>query len=109
MWTDDDHDHFLRPENDEDLDKIIAPLNLYKKNDKHWKTMYSDIKKCIEMFGYMNVSLYFDEYMKYGDHIEEFLYGGFWVNLREAEYNDGSIEFENATILFENGFMLIRH
>jgi len=109
MWTDDYHDHFVRPENEEELKEIIAPLNLYKKDNKNWIIMYSDIKKCIEMFGYMNVSLYFNEYMKYGDHLEEFLYGGFWVNLREAEYNDGSIEFENATILFENGFMLIRH
>jgi len=109
MWTDDYHDHFVRPENEEEFEEIIAPLNLYKKKDKKWGVMYSDIKKCIEMFGYMNVSLYYDDYMKYGDRIEEFLYSGFWVNIREAEYNDGNIEFENATILFENGFMNIRH
>jgi len=109
MWIDDDHDHFVRPKNEKEFEEIIAPLILYKKNNKKWEVMYSDIKKCIEMFGYMNVSLYFDEYMKYGDHIEEFLYSGFWVNLRDAEYNEGSIYFENATILFENGFMNIRH
>jgi hypothetical protein len=61
------------------------------------------------MFGCINVSLYHDDYMKYGDRIEEFLYSGFRVNLREAEFNDGSIEFENATMLFENRFMNIRH
>jgi len=108
MWTDDYHDHFVRPANKKELDEIIAPLNLYKKNDKRWKEMYSDIKKCIKMFGYMNVSLYYDDYMKYGDHIEEFLCG-FWVNLREAEYNEDSIEFKNASITIENGFMFIRH
>jgi hypothetical protein len=29
MWTDDYHDHFVRPENKKDLDEIIAPLVLY--------------------------------------------------------------------------------
>jgi hypothetical protein len=48
-------------------------------------------------------------YMKYGNSLKEFSYSAFWVNLREAEYNDDSIEFENATIIFENGFINIRH
>jgi len=46
--------------------------------------MHSIIKKCVKIFGYMNVSFFHDDYMKYGDHIDEFLVG-FWVNLKEAD------------------------
>jgi hypothetical protein len=107
IWMDDYHDHYVVPSNQEELEEIIEPLLLLKKGEKRWEDMYATIQKCIEIFGY-HISLYFDEYMKYGDHIEDFLYG-FWVNLREAEYNEeGSIEFENTTVFIENGFMLIR-
>jgi len=110
MRTDDYHDNFLRPENEEDLQELIGYVTFYYgKKDEKWQTMYSDIKKCIEMFGYVNVSLYFNEYMKYGDHIEEFL-AGFWVNLREADYTEeGCLEFENTNITIENGFMYIQN
>jgi hypothetical protein len=109
MYTDDYHDNFLRPENEKDLEEIIGYVNIFYGKNEKWQVMYSDIKKCIEMFGYMNVSLYFNEYMKYGDHIEEFL-SGFWVNLREADYKDeGFIEFENAYIMIENGFMYVQN
>jgi hypothetical protein len=108
MWADDYHDHFVRPENKKEFDELVAPLQLYNKDDKRWKKMYSIIKKCVKMFGYMNVSLYYDDYMKYGDHIHEFLCG-FWVNLREANFSEEEhLILENTTIEFENGFMFIR-
>jgi hypothetical protein len=108
MWTDDYHNNFVRPDNKEELEELVGPLFLYKENDKTWEKMYSDILQCIEIFGYGNVSLYHNDYMKYGDHLEPFLYG-FWVNLQDGKYNEGSIEFENATILIENGFMFVHN
>jgi len=69
--------------------------------------MYSNLLKSIELFGIRNISLYSNDYMKYGDGIEEFM-NGFWVNLREAEYNEGYISFENTMIEIENGYMFIR-
>jgi len=110
MWLDDNHDNYVNPENQEDLDELLNTVSIFifgnKKNS--YERMCNDIRKCVEIFGYMNVSIYFDERMKNGDHIEEFL-NGFWVNLRDGEYNDGSIEFEDATILIENGFMWVQH
>jgi len=37
MWIDDDHAHFVRPNNEKEFEEIIAPLILYKKNDKNGK------------------------------------------------------------------------
>ena len=108
IWTDDYHDNYVKPDNKEDLEELVAPLFLYKKDDKNWQKMYNDILKCCEIFGYSNVSLYHNDYMKYGDHLEPFL-SGFWINLRDGKYNDGTIEFENATILIEDGFMWVQH
>jgi len=108
VWIDDYHDNFVRADTMEELDELVAPLFLYKKKDERWLKMYNNIKKCIEMFGINNVSFYHNDYMKYGDHLEEFL-NGFWVNLREAEYNDGYIDFENHSMVIENGFLFITH
>jgi len=110
MKIDDYHDHFLCPENKKELEELTGWVTFYNgKKDKKWLAMYRDIKKCIEMFGYGNISLYHNEYMKYGDGIEE-IQNGFWVNLRDANYNDeGYLEFDNASIMIENGFMYIRN
>ena len=108
MRTDDYHDHYFCPENQEELDEMIAPLILFNKGQERWERMYKDILKCVEMFGYRNISLLQTQTMKYGDNIEWFL-SGFWINLKNAEYNDGYIEFENADITIENGFMFIRN
>jgi hypothetical protein len=60
------------------------------------------------MFGCKNISVYSNDSMMYGDGIEEFLMG-FWVNLKEADYNDeSSLELDNCSVLFENGFMFLR-
>jgi hypothetical protein len=77
MWADDYHDDFVRPDNKKELEELIAPLNFFMKNDKVWKKMGANINKCVKMFGYTNVSLYHNDYMKYGDHLEHFLYSGF--------------------------------
>ena len=108
MWVDDYHDNYFRPENQEELDEMLEPLMLLKKGNDRWERMHSSLLKCVEMFGYLNVSIMHTDTMKYGDRLDEFL-AGFWVNLKEAEYNDGNIEFENADITIENGFMFIRH
>ena len=104
MYTDDYHDNYFRPENQEELDEMLAPLILFNKGQERWEHMHADILKCVELFGYRNNSLLQTQTMKYGDNIEWSL-SGFWVNLKEAEYNDGRIEFENADITIENGFM----
>jgi len=108
MRIDDYHDNYVRAETIEELEELIAPLFLYNKEDKRWLKMHENILKCIEMFGILNISLYYNNYMKYGDHLEEFL-TGFWINLRESDYNDGCIDFENHQIEIENGFMFIGH
>jgi hypothetical protein len=60
------------------------------------------------MFGCKNISVYSNDYMKYSDGIEEFLMG-FWVNLKEADYNDeDSLELDGYSVFIENGFMFIR-
>ena len=108
MWTDDYHDDYVRPENMEELDELVAPLFQLLIKKERWLKMYENIKKCIEIFGFMNVSIYYHDDMKHGDRLEMFLHG-FWVNLREAEFNDGTIDFEGHEILIEDGFMFIRH
>ena len=108
MYMDDYHDNYVRPRTKEELEELVAPLFLYNEKDARWIKMYDNIQKCIEIFGYLNVSLYHNDYMKYGDHIEPFLHG-FWVNLQEAEYNEGCIDFEGHSITIENGFMFIQH
>jgi len=107
MWTDDYHNHYVRPETMEELEELIAPLILYKKGVDRWENMYRNILNCVEVFGFMNISLYQNDYLKYGDGIEEFLHG-FWLNLREADYNEGSVELENTTVTIEDGFMFVR-
>lgn len=107
LWMDDYHDNYIKPSNQEELDELIAPLILFNKGTKRWEAMYATILKCVEIFGYENISLYHTDYMRYGDHLETFL-DGFWVNLREAEYNEGYMELEDCTITFEDGFMFIR-
>jgi hypothetical protein len=108
MWTDDYHNNYVRCENLEELEEHCAPLFLYNKEDKRWIKMWSDIQEFCEYFGYLNISLYNNDYMKYGDGIEEFL-SGFWVNLKDAEYpdDDSCIMFERAYFRFENGFMFV--
>jgi len=110
MLTDDYHDHFLRPENEEDLQELIGWVTFYNgENDPKSNTMLEDIKNCIKIFGYENVSIYHNDYMKYGDGIEEML-SGFWVDLRNVNYDDeGYLELTNADITFENGFLYIQN
>jgi hypothetical protein len=108
MWTDDYHDHFVRCETLDELEEHCAPLFLYRKEDKQWIKMWSLLQECVKMFGCINVSVYSNDYMKYGDGIEEFLFG-FWVNLKEAVFTDDcSLELVKSTILFEDGFMFVR-
>lgn len=108
MLTDDYHEHFLRPENEGEFQELIQYVILYNENINKWHSMYNNIRNCSDMFGYKNISLYFNENMKWGDGIEEFQ-NGFWVNLREADYNnEGSFKFYNANIIIENGFMYIQ-
>jgi hypothetical protein len=108
MWMDDYHDNYVRPETMEEFEELVGPLFLYNKHDKRWLKMYENILKCIEIFGLMNVSIYHNDYMKYGDHLEPFLHG-FWVNLQEGEYNEGYIDLEGHSITIEDGFMFIKH
>ena len=108
MWCDDYHDNYVKPDNKKELEELIAPLILFRKEDKTWKKMHKVIKQCAKIFGYKNISLYHTDYQKYGDHLDTFL-AGFWVNLRDAEYNEGSIEFDENTILIEDGFMWVGH
>jgi len=107
MWIDDYHDHYVRCENLEELEEFCEPLFIHKKNDKRWKRMRSNVLKCAEIFGYLNISLFSNDDMKYGNGIEEFL-SGFWVNLKDADFNEGYLEIEETTITIENGFMFIR-
>jgi len=108
IWTDDYHDHYIYCETIEELEEFCSPLFLYNKEDEHWKKMWSLLQECTEMFGCKNISVYSNDYMKYGDGIEEFLMG-FWVNLKEADYNDeGSLDLDGHSVFIENGFMYIR-
>jgi hypothetical protein len=108
IYIDDYHDHYIRCETIKELKEFCSPLFLHKKNDKHWKKMWSLLQKCAKMFGCKNISVYSNDYMKYGDGIKEFLMG-FWVNLKEADYNDeGSLDLDNCSVFFENGFMYLR-
>jgi len=110
MWADDYHDNYVKPDNEEELDELLNPISIFifGKNKEIYDRMCADIRKCIEIFGYGNVSIYNDEKMERGEHFDEFL-NGFWINLRDGKYNDGTIEFENATILIEDGFMWVQH
>jgi hypothetical protein len=108
MRADDDHNNYVRCENLDDLENHCGPLVLYNKEDKRWIKMRSLIQECCEYFGYLNVSIYNNDYMKYGDGIDEFL-SGFWINLKDADYpdDDSSVNFGNAQVFIENGYMRV--
>ena len=112
MWQDDYHDNYVHPENEEELDELLNAVSIYltAKNRGMWQKMCEDIRKCAEIFGYINISVYSKENsLELGGRVEEFL-RGFWINLRDGEYNEGkSIYFENADIMIDNGFMFVQH
>jgi hypothetical protein len=108
MLKDEDHEHYFRPENEGELQELIQFVSLYEVENEKWHQMYKNIRNCTDMFGYKNISLYFNENMKWGDGIEEFL-NGFWINLREADYSNGEpFEFYKAKIMVEKGFLFVQ-
>jgi hypothetical protein len=88
MRQDDNHEHSVHCKTLEELEDICHCIDFYEAYNRHqngkegWEKHYEDILKSIELFGIMNVSLYFDEYQRYGDHLEELLLG-FWINLKK--------------------------
>jgi hypothetical protein len=111
MWQDDDHQNYVRFETLDEFKELCGWVEFYQaytllKNGKDaWNARYNDIIKSIELFGSMNVSVHYDEYMKMGDGLDEFM-SGFWINLKDAEYNDGCIKFETAENIFiQDGYL----
>jgi hypothetical protein len=109
MWQDDDHENYVRCESLEELGKEYGQaIFVFYRERKDWKPFFSLIKQCWYLFGFLNISTYSNEYIKYGDNDYEF-FRGIWVNLQEAKWNEGSIEFKNSHIdLIENGYAFIR-
>jgi hypothetical protein len=98
---DDDHEHYIRCETLDELNELCGWLDVYSVANRHrngeegWKAHYEDLLKSVELFGILNISVYYNEYMNRSDGLEEFMLG-FWINLKEAEYNEGSIYFDTA-------------
>jgi hypothetical protein len=108
MLTDDYHDHYLRPENHGEFEELIQYVIIYIENNDICRSMYWNIRKCIDMFGFGKISLYSNENMKWGEGVDEFL-KGFWLNINEADIkNKDPIEFYHANIIKENYFWFIQ-
>jgi hypothetical protein len=115
MWQDDDHQNYVRFETLDELKELCDWVEFYQAYTNHrngkegWSAHYQDILKSVELFGSMNVSVHYDEYMKMGDGLEAFM-SGFYINLKNAEYNEGTIEFETAESFYiEDGYLRVNY